>query len=188
MRLPDNVFETLKAERAKYGVVPSDVELGRLLNATAWAHRLHGFGVSRKVGGTTVPMPGGGTICRDVLMLEDGTAWDVLVAAGGASTPTQGDSFLITDLARGWLAPVDPGEADEPIPEPIPEPTPSPDPPGDLNAIRYLIARLNDRVTALEQVPIPPPAPLCPPFDPNAYEAAGKFGWWGVTLPLRKKD
>jgi len=102
-----------------------------MLNAVAWAHRAEGFGLSRKVGGTTVPFPGGGTICHDVLMLPAGTAWDVLIAAGGASTPYQGESFVITDPNRPWVAPVDPGvPIPTPIPIPIPPlPIPTPTPP-----------------------------------------------------------
>ena len=185
MRLPDDVFATLKAERARFGAVPTDEELGILLNRVAWAHRSAGFGLSRKVGGTVVPFPGGGTICHDVLQLEDGTAWDVLTAAGAESTPHQGESFIITDPRRPWVAPVDPGPVEEPT-EPTEPTEPSPE-------IDPLIARIDGlevlnhdltqafgelmaRVQGLENAPS---------ADPSQWEAAGKIGWWGVTLPLR---
>jgi len=185
MRLPDAVFATLKAERARFGATPTDVELGVLLNRVAWAHRADGFGLSRKVGGTTAPFPGGGTICHDVLQLRDGTAWDVLLAAGEGATPVQGDSFLITDPARPWVAPVDPGTP--PMPEPpTPEP-PTPEPPDFAPVVAELaaqVAALETRVKALEAAP-----PIEPkPFDPAQYEAAGKVWLWTVRLPLRGKS
>ena len=54
MTLPDDVFASVVAERAKFGAVPTPTELGILLNRVAWTHRDHKngkFGVSRKVGG-----------------------------------------------------------------------------------------------------------------------------------------
>ena len=190
MRLPDAVFATLRAERARFGVIPTDVKLGVLLNRVAWAHRDAGFGLSRKVGGTTVLFPGGGTICHDVLQLLDGTAWDVLLAAGEGATPVQGDSFLITDPARPWVAPVDPGmqpTPEPPAPEPpTPEP-PIPEPPDLAPVIAALIvqvAALETRVKALEAAP-----PIEPePFDPAQYEAVGRVWLWTVRLPLRRKS
>lgn len=183
MRLPDDVFATLKAERARFGAVPTDTELGILLNRVAWAHRLAGFGLSRKFGGVTVPFPGGGTICHDVLQLEDGTAWDVLLAAGAASTPVQGDSFLITDPARPWEAPVNPGGGEGPPPEPPGEPAPPsiPDLTETLTRLAARVDLLEEQVDALASAP-PPPV-----VDPADWEASGKVLLWGVTLPLRRK-
>jgi len=176
--------------RAEFGAVPSSVELGILLNRVAWAHRAAGFGLSRKVGGTVVPFPGGGTICHDVLQLLDGTAWDVLVGAGEAATPTQGESFLITDPARPWLAPVDPGESlPEPAPEPELVPAPAPVPPSvpDLTEpLAELSARVWDLEAAIGNLMLLsyPPGDC----DPSEWEAAGRlFGLWSVALPLRKK-
>jgi len=139
MRLPDHVFATLTAERAKYGPAPNEIELGLLLNCVAWAHWTEGYGLSRKVGGATAPFPGGGTIAQDILMLRDGTAWDVLYAAGGGgpARPVQGESLgIITDPARGWVAPVNPGTQSEP-------PAPSSD-------LAKRVADLEAKLTALE--------------------------------------
>jgi len=185
MRLPDDVFATLKAERARFGAQPTDEELGVLLNRVAWAHRDAGFGLSGKVGGTTVPFPGGGTICHDVLQLRDGTAWDVLLAAGEGATPVQGDSFLITDPARPWVAPVDPGTPPAPKP-PAPEP-PIPEPPlaPVVEALAAQVAALEARVETLEAAP---PIEEPEPFDPARYEAAGKVWLWTVRLPLRRRS
>src|SRR3972149_1360644 len=93
MTLPDDVFASVVAERAKFGAVPTPTELGILLNRVAWTHRDHKngkFGVSRKVGGVVVPFPGGGTIAQDALMLPHGPYWDVLDRAGADAAPGQG--------------------------------------------------------------------------------------------------
>jgi hypothetical protein len=115
MRLPDAVFTIVKEERARFGAIPTDVELGIMLNRMAWRAGV-GFGLSRKDSSTRAPFPGGGSIAHDVLMRQDGTAWDVLHAAGAAATPVQGESFVITDPARGWIAPVDPDRVTPPGP------------------------------------------------------------------------
>ena len=110
MRLPDAVFQTLCDERAKFGAIPNAEQLGIILNNTAWAHRGQGFGLSRKDNGAKAPFPGGDPpfIAHDILMLQDGTAWDCLIGAGAEAVPSQGESFVITDPAREWVAPVQP--------------------------------------------------------------------------------
>lgn len=147
MRLPDDVFETLKAERAKYGAVPNDRELGLLLNATAYAHRGQGFGLSRKDGGAHAPFPGGNPeyIAHDIIMLSDGTAWDCLIAAGAEAKPIQGESFMVTDPNRGWVRPV-------PVDAPPESPAPPPVPPApDLSAV---LAKLDRAIAFLDVIAV----------------------------------
>jgi hypothetical protein len=190
MRLPDDVFASVVAERALFGEVPTSTELGLILNRAAWPHRNHPagtFGVSHKVGGKVAIFPGGGTIGEDVLMLPDGTYWDVLIKAGAEATPHQGESKIITDPDRYWVAPVDPGPFKEPT-EPTDPPMPSPEIDPLIARIEGLevlnhdltqaVGELATRIQTLE---------TAPSSDPSQWEAAGKIGWWGVTLPLRRK-
>ena len=195
MTLPDDVFASVVAERAKFGAVPTPTELGILLNRVAWTHRDHKngkFGVSRKVGGVVVPFPGGGTIAQDVLMLPHGPYWDVLDRAGADAAPVQGESGIITDPRRYWVAPVDPMPTDTPGPEPT-DPTEPTDPPAPSAEIAALTARIEAlegrcaqliRETAAFVLVVE--AALAN-ADPSQWEAAGKIGWWGVTLPLRRR-
>jgi len=196
MFLPDSVFDTLQRERNLLGSRPNAYALGVLLNAVAWEHRAEGFGLSRKVGGITVPFPGGGTICHDVLQLPDGTAWDVLLAAGEQATPIQGDSFTITDPARPWVAPVDPWtayfltEPVLPVTWPVPPLLTAPPVPPDLTIILDRLDALEVAVERLLTVPVQEPSQPSDwpePCDPSDWEAAGRIAWWGVTLPLRRK-
>jgi hypothetical protein len=98
--------------------------------------------VSRKEQGTRGTRYDGQDCCHDVIMLRDGTYWDCLNAAGGATVPTWGQpSGTITDPSRGWLAPIPP-QGTTPVP---PDPDP-PQPPSDLDA---RVARLEAWARAL---------------------------------------
>lgn len=129
--LPAAACAVLQSERAKLPSSlsalchenPSACPLGAILNAAAWAAREQGLGVSRKTGGNHTDSPVG-KIAIDVLMLKDGTYWDVFVAADDQAGVNCGPSAgTITDPNRGWVAPVQPGGT---IPTPPkPEPTPS---------------------------------------------------------------
>ena len=196
MRLPDDVFASVVAERAKFGAVPTPTELGILLNRVAWTHRDHKngkFGVSRKVGGVVVPFPGGGTIAQDVLMLPHGPYWDVLDRAGADAAPVQGESGIITDPRRYWVAPVDPMPTDTPGPEPtdpVPEPTEPPAPSAEIAALTARIEALEGRCAQLIRETaafVSVVEAALANADPSQWEAAGTVGWWGVTLPLRRR-
>ena len=123
------MLETLTRLRANYGATMNDDECVALCNDAAWEHQAQGYGISRKETGTRGRRYDGLEACHDVIMLRDGTYWDVLQAAGAASVPTWGPpSGTITDPKRGWVAPIVPqGGVVPPDPEP-------PQPPSDLEA------------------------------------------------------
>jgi len=127
--LPDHVFATLEAVCAKYPGPASDETLGKVLNETAWIHRLENYGLSEKTGGRHIEHPELGPIAEDILQLPDGTHWDVLSAAGAGNPlrPNQGPS-IVPNTPRRWLAPVNPGEVIIPPKPPIVDP-PIVDPP-----------------------------------------------------------
>lgn len=107
-----NILDTLRALRAEYGAEMSDNECADLVNAACWVHRAEGFGVSNKDGGTKGYRYDGEDICHDVVMLKDGSYWDVLTAAGKASGVIGGETLgapgKITDTTRYWIAPIPP--------------------------------------------------------------------------------
>lgn len=137
--VPMSLLDTIEAVRAVYGPTMSDDECVALCNAVAWIHRAEGFGLSRKTSGTRGRRHDGQECCHDVVMLLDGRYWDILTAAGGASTPNWSSTpnGRITDPARGWLAPIAPKDTPVPVPNP---PTPTP-------------------------IPVPTPAPVCQAVD-----------------------
>jgi hypothetical protein len=107
---------TLVAARAQLPTPAAKAQLGALLHATAAAHPTSGLGLSRKTSGNRCPSPVGEVSC-DVLMLRDGTYWDVLRDADGAATATCGSSpGRITDQKRGFVAvaPAEPPAAPTP--------------------------------------------------------------------------
>jgi len=103
-----SVLDTLNQLRAGYGPTMTDDECVALINAAAWAHRAEGYGLSRKDAGTGGTRYDGVRLCHDVIMLQNGQAWDVLTGAGAQSTPTWGSVGVITDPSRGWVAPIAP--------------------------------------------------------------------------------
>lgn len=142
------MLATLQRLREKYGRQMNDDECVALCNDAAWEHRAEGYGVSRKERGTRGRRYDGQECCHDVIMLRDGTYWDVLDGAGlgdppGYSVPKWGvngngqPAGTITDPLRGWIAPIVP-QGGVVIPEP---PGPTPEPPS---------GELERRVAALE--------------------------------------
>ena len=116
------MLETIRAARAKYGATCGDDECVAICNEVAWVHRAEGYGVSRKETGTRGRRYDGQECCHDVVMLRDGRYWDILGAAGGASVPQWQDSpsGVITDPARGWVAPIVPqGVVTPPVEPPV---------------------------------------------------------------------
>jgi hypothetical protein len=137
--LPADVCATLHAVRGG-GAITSNAQLGEMLNRIAWTHRAAGIGVNRKSGGNACPSPAGLIACDILQRQSDGAAWDVFGSAGPGepTTPACGGAIApITDPARPWVAPVNPGSDPEP---PAPTPTPTPAPTQDLSS---LLARLD---------------------------------------------
>jgi hypothetical protein len=109
--LPADVCTTLRQVRGS-APITSNAEIGAILNRVAWTHRADGIGLSRKTGGNHCESPAGPIAC-DILQLRDGTAWDVLSAAGPGepTSPTCGGSIgTLIDPARPFVAAVDPGD------------------------------------------------------------------------------
>jgi hypothetical protein len=121
--LPADVCATVRQVRGA-GAIASNAQIGEMLNRIAWTHRAQGIGLSQKPGGNRCPSLAGEIAC-DILMLENGTAWDVFRSAepGEPTAPQCGSAIQITDPDRGWIAPVEPRGVEEPPPPP---------PPGDV--------------------------------------------------------
>lgn len=178
-----NLLEIVKAERAKYGPVPSDAELGRMLNAIAWkgnGNRADGpWGLSVKPSGTNCPAPDGTLIAHDILHHKPtDTLWDVLEAAGAQATPTWGQVEHHRNPQRPWKAPLppmggdqdDPGDSDErPGPGPAMDPRLLP----IAQELTVVAVRLDESIAALRGIkPAPTPEPHeCPtPRWPDDHE------------------
>ena len=110
--VPMSLLGSIEFERTRYGATMTDDECVALCNAVAWIHRNEQFGLSRKESGTRGRRYDGQECCHDVVMLPDGRYWDILTAAGGASMPNwprdDKPAGVITDKARGWVAPIAP--------------------------------------------------------------------------------
>ena len=85
---PLSLLSDVQAERAKYGAIVQDAELGALLNAVAWKNRDAGWGLSRKDFGEQCSSPVGQIACDILYHKPSNTIFDVLYAAGEVSTPT----------------------------------------------------------------------------------------------------
>lgn len=103
-----SLLDDVRAERAKYGASVSGANLGALLNAVAWKNRSSGWGLSRKDFGTQCASPVGQVACDILYHKPTNTIYDVLIAAGEASTPTWDPLGENTDSRRPWVAPVQP--------------------------------------------------------------------------------
>jgi hypothetical protein len=107
--LPD-----LQRIRPEYPTPMSPSQLAEMLNRVAWDHRAEGWGLLRKTAGNRCPAPQGVDVACDILVYAP-TAWhfDVIIDAGGASTPAWTDkgpcdpTVSGCDMAR-FLAPVRP--------------------------------------------------------------------------------
>ena len=143
----DSLLPTVRAERAKYGVALSPIQLADLLNAVAWQHRHQGWGLLSKGFGNKCPAPQQVFVACDVLVhLPTAHHFDVLRDAEGTAEPVWRDAGVI-ELNR-FVMPMDPNPG-TPIPDPgIP-------PPVDLSAImqrlELLDAKLSAWLAAIEQ-------------------------------------
>jgi hypothetical protein len=121
-QLPPEVCEALHRERNKYGTPPTGSELCKILNDAAWSvGQGADWGVNRKDFGTYVESPERpevGKIAHDILHRKsDNMIWDVLIAAGEASTVNCGEALgEMTDSRRPWVAPQKPPDVVEPEP------------------------------------------------------------------------
>lgn len=105
---PASLLSDVQAERGKYGPRPSAAELGQLLNAVAWNNRAAGWGLSRKDFGNYCPSPAGSIACDILHHQPTNTLYDVLAAAGEASTPQWVLVPYHNNPNRPWVAPVQP--------------------------------------------------------------------------------
>lgn len=131
------MLEDIQRARARYGATANDDQCVAICNEVAWVHRSEGYGVSKKESGTRGTRYDGQQCCHDVIMLRDGRYWDVLEAAGGVSRPIWQDqpNGVITDPARGWVAPIAPQGQVEPPAPPVEPPPPTSDVEARLRAL-----------------------------------------------------
>ena len=154
----ENLLQTIREERTRFGATLSHDECARLCNAVAWRHRAQGFGVSAKSGGTYGTLPNGVRIAHDILHhLPSNQLVDILTAAGEASIPAWQPVGPPQSADRVWVAPVDPatfGPAPVAPQPPVVGPSPVTGPDSAvLDAVQALAARLdllahNGRLTA----------------------------------------
>jgi hypothetical protein len=119
-----NLLESVRAERAKYGARMTDDQCAELCNAVAWRHRGEGWGTSRKVSGTRGRLPNGQEIAHDILHYAPSNELvDILTAAGAESQPTWTPVGPPQSADRTWVAPVDPATWSAPPAPPVVVPT-----------------------------------------------------------------
>jgi hypothetical protein len=83
-----SLLPTLERLRQEYPTPMTPAMHGELLNRVAWQHRAEGWGLLRKNFGNRCPTPQGIEIACDILVHAPTVRhFDVLVDAGGASTP-----------------------------------------------------------------------------------------------------
>ena len=125
----ENLLQTVREERSRYGAVMSHDECARLCNAVAWRHRAQGFGVSAKASGTFGTLPSGVRIAHDILHhLPSNELVDILTAAGAESMPQWAPVGPPQSPDRVFVAPVDPLSWETPRPVPTPPAPPVPVP------------------------------------------------------------
>ncbi len=129
--ITDKQFETLKKERAKYGNIISSLEIGAILNATAWAHKDE-LGLQKKPGSETKQPKTNIPIWNGLWIKRGGKDFgqDVLGSASvGIATPVRGEVFIGQPDRFTFVPPVEPVDITPvPVPEPKPTPTPTTDP------------------------------------------------------------
>jgi hypothetical protein len=156
------VLDTLREVRTKFPPIPSNEDLGKIVNETAWRHRDEGWGLSGKPGGANTTQPVSGIlVARDILHHKPtNQIYDVLIAAGdgGPATPAwQGPMAAPDPNARPWVAPTNDGY-DTPTDPPDPPDPGDPDPGDDawkaaLDAAleRWAVLLLSGLQTVLKQ-------------------------------------
>jgi hypothetical protein len=147
------IVASLHEERARYGATMTDEQCVELINAVAWKHRADGWGLSGKDFGTHGVRYDGARVAHDILHHRPtNRIWDVLGAAGAASTPPSslGPGGPPPGSNRPWVAPIVPQGHVEPPPVPTPGPiVPAPGtPPVDITPILNRLAALETLLTA----------------------------------------
>lgn len=143
-----NLLDSIREERRKYGATMSHEACALLCNAVAWRHRFEGWGLSRKTGGTRGRLPNGVEVAHDILHhAPSNELIDILTAAGAESQPAWQPVGPPQSPDRTWVAPVDPASfgAAPVAPQPV---TPGPSPVTESNAailqaVQALSARLD---------------------------------------------
>ena len=126
------LLDDLKAARKMYGPTMTDDECVALINAVAWKWRGEGWGLNAKDQGKLGTRYDGRKLAHDVLHHKPtNRMYDVLIAAGAASSPTWGDLGINQNEQRPWVAPIEPRAGTIPVDPPKPEPTPKKEYPGD---------------------------------------------------------
>lgn len=159
-----SLLTTIQAVRMKYDKLMTDDQCAELCNEVAWIHRNdpEQWGVSLKESGTRGRRYDGTEIAHDVVLSgKTGEGFDILTAAGAASTPTWSSVGVITNPARRWVAPIQPqGTLPVPPPTPVPTPTPTPqvctfvpgpDYSGQLEALRVQQVQLDARLQGISE-------------------------------------
>lgn len=148
--MPDSLFDSVVAERAKYANPPTADQCVELLNAVAYAHRDKGWGLSRKESGSHGVRRDGVPCALDILHHQpSNTLVDCLRDAGGASEPAWSEIGPPPSSDRIWVAPIAPADAPTPDPPPVTPPvTPSPNMPA---WVRHVLGALGATLTALSK-------------------------------------
>lgn len=150
----ENLFEDVRAERAKYPAGQISAEnIAKVLNAVAWKHRAEGWGLLRKGAGNSCPLNGIYISCDVLVHAPSVTHWDALRNAEGDGTGTAEPQFnpdgpcVLSPSSgcemRNFQAPFAPDGAPASPPN-TPPPPPPPPPSVDF-------APLLQRLDALDQ-------------------------------------
>lgn len=178
-KMPDSLYEAVKAERAKYPAELTRDQPAKILNAVAWAHRDKGWGLSVKKFGNNVPSPQGVPVAYDILHHKPSdTLWGCFTDDMKA-TVNWGQEDHHHNPDRPWLAPVQP--EDVTVPEPGPVEPGGPVAPGvkhaywrDDNDRNECSVELTNgkqcdkpREDPIHAVAVPSPGPTTPPVEPQ---------------------
>lgn len=156
------IQETLAQVRGKYTYDqtkgPTEDQCAAICNETAWIHRNdpERWGVSTKTNGSFGTLSDGSQVAVDII--QNGVtreAFDCLYAAGfdpvtqkyGPAAPVWNSVGVITDPARPWKAPIDPGTTP---PDP-PDPPYPPQPPVNGYATAEALAKHDAEIKAALQ-------------------------------------
>lgn len=157
----ENLLQTIREERARFGATMSHDECARLCNAVAWRHRAQGFGLSAKSSGTYGTLPNGTRIAHDILHhLPSNELVDILTAAGAESQPQWSPVGPPQSADRVFVAPVDPRPIETPTapwslpPVPMPVGPTTTDVLVRLDTLAQAIDVIATRLSVLDALPV----------------------------------